>query len=71
MPHGVGLWLTRRFDGVAQRGSLLWSGPPSVDELERVLRDHIGQICQQIGEVEISAPRPGPTGRIADPVHRS
>src|SRR5262245_37507919 len=53
MPHGIGLWLTRRFDGVAQRGSLLWSGPPSVEQLEDVLRPQIGQVFREIGNVEI------------------
>ena len=72
MPHGIGLWLTRRFDGVAQRGSLLWSGPPSVDELARVLQGQIGQVFRNVGDVELSAdPRPDPSVTMAGPAHRS
>jgi hypothetical protein len=54
MPRGSGLWLTRRFDGVAHRGSLLWSGPPSVADLTGILRGRIGLRIQDVGDVEIS-----------------
>jgi hypothetical protein len=54
MPRGIGLWLTRRFDGVAHRGSLLWSGPPSVTDLARILHERIGLRIEEVGNVEIS-----------------
>jgi len=57
MPNGPGLWLTMRLDGVARRGPLLWSGPPGLVELERVLRGQIGRVIRDIGQVEI-APEP-------------
>jgi hypothetical protein len=53
MPNGPGLWLTMRLDGVARRGPLLWSGSPSLAELERVLRSQIGRVIRDIGLVEI------------------
>ena len=65
MPRGIGLWLTRRFDGVAYRGSLLWSGPPSVGELERILRGRIGLPIQEVGDVEISVPAKTPADERA------
>jgi hypothetical protein len=55
MPNGPGLWLTMRLDGVARRGPLLWSGSPSLAELERVLRRQIGRVIREIGFVEIDA----------------
>ena len=60
MPRGIGLWLTRRFDGVAHRGSLLWSGPPSVTELARILRERIGLRIQEVGDVEVSVSAESP-----------
>jgi len=60
MPRGIGLWLTRRLDGVAHRASLLWSGPPSVAELARILRERIGLRIQEVGDVEISASAESP-----------
>jgi len=60
MPRGIGLWLTRRFDGVAHRASLLWSGPPSVAELVRILRDRIGLRIQEVGDVEVSVSAESP-----------
>lgn len=54
MPRGIGLWLTRRFDGVAHRGSLLWSGPPSATVLADILRGRIGLRIQDVGDVEIA-----------------
>ena len=60
MPRGIGLWLTRRFDGVAHRGSLLWSGPPSVAELARILRERIGLRIQEVGDVEVSVSAESP-----------
>ena len=53
MPNGPGLWLTMRIDGIARRGPLLWSGEPSVAELERILREQIGRTIRHIGQVEI------------------
>ena len=53
MPNGPGLWLTMRLDGVARRGPLLWSGWPSLLELERVLKGQIGRGIRDIGFVEI------------------
>ena len=44
-----------RLDGVARRGPLLWSGSPSLADLERVLRSQIGRVIQDIGLVEIDA----------------
>ncbi len=55
MASGPGLWLTMRLDGVARRGPLLWSGSPSLAELERVLRSQIGRVIRDIGFVEIEA----------------
>jgi len=60
MPRGIGLWLTRRLDGVAHRASLLWSGPPSVAELVRILRDRIGLRIQEVGDVEVSVSAESP-----------
>jgi hypothetical protein len=60
-PRGSGLWLTRRFDGVAHRGSLRWSGPPSVAYLARILRGRIGLRIQDVGDVEISTLSEGGT----------
>ena len=57
MPNGPGLWLTMRVDGIARRGPLLWSGPPSLVDLERVLRGQIGRRVRDIGDLEI---RPEP-----------
>ena len=53
MPNGPGLWLTMRIDGIARRGPLLWSGEPSVAELERILREQIGRTIRHVGHVEI------------------
>jgi hypothetical protein len=53
MPNGPGLWLTMRIDGIARRGPLLWSGPPSLVELEFVLRGQIGRRIRDIGQIEI------------------
>jgi hypothetical protein len=55
MPDGPGLWLTMRSDGIARRGPLLWSGPPNLVELERVLQRQIGRRIRDIGYVEIGA----------------
>jgi len=55
MASGPGLWLTMRLDGVARRGPLLWSGSPSLAEVERVLRSQIGRVIRDIGFVEIDA----------------
>jgi len=55
MPNGPGLWLTMRIDGIARRGPLLWSGEPSVTELERILRQQIGRSIRHIGHVEIAS----------------
>lgn len=60
MRRGIGLWLTRRFDGVAHRGSLLWSGPPSVAELARILRERIGLRIHEVGDVEVSVSAESP-----------
>ena len=62
MPRGIGLWLTRRFDGVAHRGSLLWSGPPSVAELARILRERIGLRIQEVGDVRVCVSAESPAG---------
>ena len=65
MPNGPGLWLTMRLDGVARRGPLLWSGPPSLVEVERVLQEQIGRVIRDIGHVEVDAePILKPTGVI-------
>jgi len=69
MPRGIGLWLTRRFDGVAHRGSLLWSGPPSVAELARILRERIGLRIQEVGDVEVSVSAESPADDRA--LHRA
>jgi hypothetical protein len=44
-----------RLDGVARRGPLLWSGSPSLADLERLLRSQIGRVIRDIGLVEIDA----------------
>ncbi len=50
---GDRLSLTTEYDGRQDVGSLEWDAPPRLEDVERVLRAHIGETLRSIGELEV------------------
>jgi hypothetical protein len=52
-PHGGWLILTMTFDGREHLGSLWWGEPPTVAEVEAVLRAQLGGTIGSLGDLEV------------------
>jgi hypothetical protein len=47
------LELTMRYDGREHSGVLAWTPPPSMNDVERVLRSNIGREISAISELDV------------------
>ena len=50
---GDRLSLTMEYDGREHVGALEWDAPPSLDDVEKLLRAHVGQTIRAIGELAV------------------
>ena len=51
--QGDHLTLTIEHEGRKQSGILQWDAPPSVDDVEKVLRANIGNTIKAIGDLDV------------------
>ena len=50
---GNRLSLTMEYDGREHVGGLEWDAPPSMDEVEKLLRAHVGEEIKALGELTV------------------
>ena len=50
---GNRLSLSMQYDGREHVGGLEWDAPPSIDNVEKLLRAHVGEPITAIGELEV------------------
>ena len=50
---GTRLGLTIEHEGREHFGSLEWDAPPSLDAVEKVLRDNIGKTIKAVGDLDV------------------
>jgi len=47
------LSLTIKYEGREHSGSLQWDAPPSLDDMEKVLKAHLGEPIKAIGDLDV------------------
>ena len=50
---GDGLPLTIKYKGHEYSGTLQWDAPPSLDDVEKVLKAHLGEPIKAIGDLDV------------------